>query len=273
MIDKRRHYILVLDTETANTLTTILPAIFDSEGELLKPERHVMDMSNVLVYDCGWAVVDTHGNIYETASFINKDIFDDECELMQSAYYGWKVPLYLEGIKNGSHKKKNTWEIRQAMFETIEKYNIKEWAAYNASFDSKALDNTQRYHTSSKYRYWFPFGSIDIWDIMKMARDVIAPMPTFISFCEKNGFIAGNGKPRTSAEIVYRFIINDPTFEESHTGLEDVIIETAIMAYCFRQHKKMRKRLYDNEREIYESNIFQKNFFINLKQNPVIRMA
>jgi hypothetical protein len=42
---------------------------------------------------------------------------------------------------------------------------------------------------------------------------------------------------------MYRFIINDPTFKEAHTGLRDVEIETAIMAECFRKHAKMRKEL------------------------------
>ena len=49
-----------------------------------------------------------------------------------------------------------------------------------------------------------------------------------------------------SAENLYRFIIKDPTFIEAHTGLEDVMIEKEIMAYCFRQHKKMRKKLWEN---------------------------
>ena len=49
-IDYRRHYVLVLDTETANT-------IVQEDGK--------MDMSNVLMYDCGWSVVDTKGNVYE----------------------------------------------------------------------------------------------------------------------------------------------------------------------------------------------------------------
>ena len=59
-MDKRKHYVLVLDTETANTLT-------DADGNL--------DMSNVLVYDCGWSVVDTHGGVYIERSYVNRDIF------------------------------------------------------------------------------------------------------------------------------------------------------------------------------------------------------
>ena len=54
-----------------------------------------------------------------------------------------------------------------------------------------------------------------------------------------------NGKVRLTAEIIYRFISKDNDFVESHTGLEDVTIETEILAYCKRQHKKMRKKLYE----------------------------
>ena len=39
-------------------------------------------------------------------------------------------------------------------------------------------------------------------------------------------------------------IFEDLDFKEEHTGLEDVLIETAIMAYCYRQHKKFETRVY-----------------------------
>lgn len=76
---------LVVVHETANTLTET-----DENGKTR------MDMSCVLVYDCGWAVVDTKGNIYETASYVNRDIFNDERDLMRTAYYNWKIPRYIE---------------------------------------------------------------------------------------------------------------------------------------------------------------------------------
>ena len=273
MIDKRRHYVLVLDTETANTLTELLPAVFGEDGEIIKPERTRLDMSSTFVYDCGWAVADTHGNIYETASYVNRDIFNGERDLMRTAYYADKIPRYVEDLQAGTRTMANTWEIRQAMLDTIEKYGIKEWAAYNARFDQNALNNTQRYHTGSKYRYWFPFNSLEPWDILKMARDVVASMPTFQAFCMTHGFINGNGNPSLSAETVYRFIIGDPTFVESHTGLEDVQIEVRIMAYCFRQHKPMRKTLYDNPKEFPESTDFQRQLLASLKQQPTIRVG
>jgi hypothetical protein len=48
-----------------------------------------------------------------------------------------------------------------------------------------------------------------------------------------------------TAEVLYRFITKDNDFVESHTGLEDVMIEKEILAYCYRQHKKMKKELFN----------------------------
>ena len=236
-IDKRRHYVLVLDTETANTLTYT-----DDKG------KEKMDMSNVLVYDCGWAIVDTKGNTYEERSFINRDIFVYERELMASAYYAKKIPQYVEEIRNGKRIMADTYEIRKAMLEDMEAYGITEVAAHNARFDLNALNVLQRWQTKSAFRYWFPYGT-EIWDTMRMAREVIHKMPTYRQFCEEHDLLTANGRLSATAENLYRFIIHDPDFVESHTALEDVQIEREIMWYCMRQHKAMEKRLYCREVE------------------------
>lgn len=259
MIDRRKHYILVLDTETANTLTYT-----DDNG------KQKMDMSNVLVYDCGFAVVDTHGVVYETHSYVNRDIFHAERDLMQSAYYAWKIPRYEKEIAEGSRKVATTYEIRAAMLDVIERYGIKEVAAYNARFDDNALKVTERYCTGSKYRYWFPFGMVDYWDIMRMAQDVICSQNSYKEWCKKRGYVLPNGVPRKTAEIVYRYISGQEDFEENHTGLEDVLIETAIMAHCFRQHKPMRKLLYENSMEFPPMSDFQKALWRSIKEQPTI---
>lgn len=220
-IDRRRHYIIVLDTETANSL------------------------DDPLVYDIGWAVVDTHGNVYKTRSFINWDVFDYEKDLMKSSYYAHKLPKYYEDIENGLRTKASLQGIRRALMKDIRDYEIKEIAAHNARFDYKALSTTQRYITQSKYRYFIPYG-IEIWDTLKMATDVIGNMPTYQKWCQANGYTYGNNRCRLTAEIIYRFITKNNDFIESHTGLEDVLIEKDILAYCYRQHKKMRKKLWEN---------------------------
>ena len=230
-IDHRKHYVLVLDTETANTL-------MDEAGK--------MDMSNVLVYDCGWSVVDTKENVYLERSFINSDIFIHERELMESAYYAKKIPQYIEELRAGTRIMSDSYHIRKTMLEDMALYEITEVVAHNARFDLNALNVLQRWTTKSAFRYWFPYGT-EIWDTMRMAREVILKMPTYRKFCEEFDLLTKTGKLSTTAENLYRFIINDPYFEESHTALEDVQIEREIMWYCMRQHKAMEKRLFTKQ--------------------------
>lgn len=270
-IDRRKHYVLMLDTETANTLVEIIDAIVGEDGKIITPAKKKMDMSNVLVYDCGFAVIDTHGGVYETASYVNREIFCDERDLMRTAYYGWKIPKYVEDLRAGRRKMANWYEIRQAILDVLEKYGITEVAAHNARFDHNALNITERYITASKYRYFFPFGSIEFWDTMKMAQDVIVPMPSYVKFCEENGYMVRPGKPRVTAEVLYRFISGNTEFEESHTGLEDVLIEAQILWYCYRQHKPMRKLLFENKKEWPENTPFQISLMRSLKEQPCLR--
>ena len=69
-------------------------------------------------------------------------------------------------------------------------------------------------------------------------------MTTDRNFCNKNCYLTKNGQLKFTAEILYRFISKNNDFTESHTGLEDVLIEKEILAYCFKQHKKMERRLW-----------------------------
>lgn len=230
-IDKRRTYIVVMDTETCP---------LDREYKGVSPY-------NMFVYDIGWAVVDKHGNVYETKSYVNRDIFYDEKELMKSGYYANKLPQYYEDIASGKRVVASWYEIRKDLCDTLKKYNTNIVCAHNARFDDGATKNTQRWLTKSKYRNFLPYGTI-IWDTMKMSLDVIANTPTYKQYCIDNGYMTKHNTPRpqVKAEIIYRYITGNDDFVESHTGLEDVLIEKEILAYCFRKHKKMRKNLYAN---------------------------
>jgi hypothetical protein len=47
-----------------------------------------------------------------------------------------------------------------------------------------------------------------------------------------------------TAEILYRYITGDDNFTESHTGLEDVLIEKEIFKKCMAWHRPMQKKLF-----------------------------
>lgn len=226
-IDKRINYKLVIDTETC-------PLDRDLED---------VDPFNMWVYDIGYQIADKRGNVYLERSFVNADIFLNEKIAMTSSYYAEKIPRYWEDIKAGKRTLTSFYNIRKQIIEDMKTYNVKEVYAYNMRFDYNTLNNTQRWLTKSAYRYYFPKGT-KICDIMKMANDVVKNTPTYQRFCIENGFLTKNGRVQMKAETIYRYILQDTDFIESHTGLEDVKIETIIMAYCYRKHKKMRQALF-----------------------------
>lgn len=225
-MDKRINYKIVLDTETC-------------------PLEQTDEVTpwNMFVYDIGWAIIDKRGRVYKTQSFINADIFLDEKELMKSAYYSEKIPKYWEDIKSGIRQLKSFYNIRKQLLEDIAEYEVKEIYAHNMRFDYGTLQNTQRWLTKSKYRYFFPKG-IEICDTLKMARQVLKDSKMYRVWCEQNGYITKNNQCRFSAEVLYRYITGNDDFIESHTGLEDVMIEKDILAYCYSRHKKMVRQLW-----------------------------
>ena len=214
----RKNYFIVVDTETANTIDQPLP------------------------YDIGWVVCDSKGNIYERRSYVVAEIFLGMKDLMESAYYAEKIPTYWDDIRSGKRIVKGMWDIRKAMMNDIKTYKIKNVGAYNMSFDKRALNNLVRYVSKSWKRWWFPFG-VDYFCIWNMACNSILNRATYINFAEKNGLISASDNIITSAECAYRYITNSIEFIENHTGLEDVEIEVAIMAECYRQHKKLDKKI------------------------------
>ena len=218
-IDRRKNYYIVFDTETANGL------------------------DDPIVYDLGGAVVDKKGNVYETFSFIIYEVFCEMKDLMQSAYYAEKIPMYEKQIANGERKIVKYATAKKHIAKLAKKYNIKAMIAHNARFDYRSTTKTQRYLTKSKYRFFLPYG-IELWDTMKMANDTICKQVHYKEFCYNNGYLTKNGRVRKTAEILYRYITGNNDFIESHTGLEDVMIEKEIFVHCLRQHKPMRKKCF-----------------------------
>ena len=212
----KKNYYLMLDTETANGLDC------------------------PIVYDIGFAVIDKKGNVYESYSFVVYEVFCKMKDLMQTAYYKEKIPMYEKDIAEGKRKIATYKTIKTIIANLCKKYNIVAIVAHNAPFDYRSTTGTQRYLTKSKYRYFLPYG-IPIWCTLTMARQTFAKQPTYQMWCKENGFTTKNGAVRLTAEVIYRFITQDIEFKEKHTVIEDVMIEKEIFAKILRQHKKIDK--------------------------------
>ena len=218
-MDRRKSYYLTIDTETCN------------------------DMDNPIVYDIGGCIHDKKGNVYETFSFVIYETFVGMSDVMTSAYYADKIGNYEDDLRAGLRKMVTYFTAKKYIADLCDKYNVKAIIAHNMRFDYKATAITQRYLTKSKYRYFLPYG-IELWDTMKMANDTICKEWGYRTWCEMNGYMTKNGQVRKTAEILYRYITGQNDFVESHTGLEDVLIEKEIFVACMNKHKKMTKKAF-----------------------------
>ena len=229
-MDRRIKYLMGLDTETCN-------------GIMLDGDK--LDLSQSLVYDIGWVITDKQGRIYKTRSFLIYEVFVAMKDVMASAYYAEKIPMYWEQVKSGQRKLVRFQTMYNVFWKDLKEFGVKAIFAHNAHFDWKALTNTIRWVYKSKKRFFFPY-KMEIWDTLKMARQTIGKQKSYERWCIKNEYMTKHKTPRVrlTAEILYRYISGNNTFDEAHTGLEDVLIETKIMAHCFRQHKKMEYRLF-----------------------------
>lgn len=213
-MDKRIHYYLILDVETANTL------------------------EQPFVYDIGGVVADRYGRIYESFSYVISDIYLYERDLMRSAYYAEKIPEYAADLRANVRQLVSFYDARMNILALMNRYNITDIAAYNAHFDVNALNITQRWLTKSKYRYFFPFGT-NVLCIWNMACQTICTQKSYRAFCEQNKLFSNRGNNySTSAENVYKYLLNDSEYKEEHKGYDDVLIESAIMRTAFAQHKR-----------------------------------
>ena len=199
-----------------------------------------------IVYDVGYQIFSLDEGVLCERSFVNADVFCD-AELMASAYFADKIPDYWQEIVSGQRTLKKWFNIKKQIAEDCKKYGVEIACAHNAAFDNRALNITQRYQTTSKYRYFLPFG-VEWWDTLKMARETLKQNEDYGTFCYENDYLTARGCRRYTAEIIYKWLTGNTEFEESHTGLEDVKIERQIFEYCVNKNPEIDGRLWKEER-------------------------
>ena len=196
-----------------------------------------------LCYDVGWLVFNHNGEVLESRSFVVADIFIHEPQLMSEAFFANKIPQYVSDIADGKRELRKFNTIRRILYSDCKKYRVYAIMAHNMRFDYLSTATTQRWLTKSKYRYFFPYG-IELWDTLKMARQTFGKDKEYKTFCKENGYTCGNGQPRLTAEILYRYLSNNLDFEEAHTGNEDTQIEKEIYLACIEKNADIERKCW-----------------------------
>lgn len=178
------------------------------------------------VYDLGYVIYDDVDGIIKTRDYITKEIFDQP-ELMKTAYYANKLPIYHKRLADG-YCKKISWKYAlRVLKRDINKYHVDGIYAYNSRFDTRAIAKT-----CEKLGIKTNPTADGITDIWKGLTDPhITGTKEYQDFCRRNGFMTKHKKPRcqAKAETVYRYLMNQTDYVEEHTALEDSKIELAIL--------------------------------------------
>lgn len=215
---------IVLDTETAPTVK--------HTDRRAHPETS-------LVYDMGWVVVDGNNfSIKESHSFIIADTFMNH-QLMNSAYYAKKLPQYIERGRLFAAdwfivSFYTAWEI---FLKNIETYNVTDIWAWNVQFDNQTLDHTINVYSNGFVKSFLPDGCEwrDAWDYVSSRCCVTEK---YVRWAINNGYVSAKGNPSTKAETCYRYLNEDDSFIESHTALDDAMIEAAMVIKAKKRHAK-----------------------------------
>ncbi len=206
------NYLLFVDTET-------IGSIYATEG--------------VFPFEIGVKVYDNiNKKVVYSKSFIVKKFFNNKY-IMLSSFSAKKYPEYKEYIKDTStYFMGSVKEIFTKISNIIKRYNIDIMVAHNGTFDKQALERL-----GNEFGVYSPFNELDLLDTMEIST-VITNSKDYVKFCKNNKhilndlkesiFITNSGRVRITAQSIYCYLVNDPSYRESHTALQDISDEIYI---------------------------------------------
>ena len=178
-------------------------------------------------YNVGYTIADTETReIKVRKDFVVEQIWHN-IPLFSTSYYAEKRPIYVSAMR-GKRAIMDKWGyIMREMMNDIRKHNVEFAFAYNSPFDDRVFTyNCDWFKTNN------PLEKIPVLDIRGMVSEFVTNTEEYRSFCEELQLFTESGNYSGTAEAVYKYITNDPEFEEAHTALSDAEIETEILFHC-----------------------------------------
>lgn len=204
----------------------------------------VEGMSGKRPYDVGFIVADKKGAIYEEYSLACMPcVWENLSVTFVTSQEKAKVMTHknIEEILRSPDKYR--WYTIEQVLDTLEKvitrHKISEIWAYNCSFDKSAINRLLEGY-EIKYPNLCKVDWLDIWSAIVMTR---CCTKKYVKYCRKNDFVTDRGNIKTSAEVVYSYLIGERDFEEEHTGHADCLIEYQILMTAIKSKKKINGKI------------------------------
>ena len=217
---KESKYVMFIDTETIGSINC---------------------KESVLPFEIGMKVYNLETNQYVVEkSYLVRRFFNNKF-IMLSSFSASKYPNYFEKLDNDKrYKLYSPKAIATDLEKVINKYNISCFVAHNAQFDKLAIARL-----FNEFAIDNPLDNVDYIDTIELSK-CITKSNSYKRFCLKNKdvlddlkqscFITNGGRVKTTAQAIYCYLIKDTSFQEKHTGLEDIDIEKEIFlaSVCYK---------------------------------------
>lgn len=253
---------MVVDTETAT-----LPFASEIAGNDANKKKKIA-IARPLVYDIGWTITNRKGEILDKKQFLIAETFSVP-SVFNTAYYAEKRPIYIEMLKQNQTTIKPWGEVMELFIEDLQ--NVDAVGAYNAMFDfKKAIPFTELYINklySADYYSWeqaqrkmcakianenykkneekefdseyfaFRGEKYPLFDLWGLATKHLLNNATYKKQCLNHNLLTASGTFfKTSAESSFQYLCDKYDFVESHTALDDAMIETYILSCVAKKH-------------------------------------
>lgn len=205
-------------------MTKRIYAVIDTETATLTGE----------VFDFGMVICDKEGKELARYDSIIKEVFEN-VQMMKKAFYFKKVDsFYKPNIRCNRMDVKSWAVICHDVNKLMKKHGVTTICAYNLAFDSRVISNTGR-----KYGGFMAIGKREQLDLWRVSCETLLQQRTFKKWCKLMGHVSPAGNYKTNAEVAYKYGIGDWEFQESHTALDDALIEKELLVRLLGLGKKI----------------------------------
>ena len=186
------------------------------------------------VFDFGLVITNKKGEVLAKYDAIVKEVFEN-LEKMKKAFYFNKVDsFYRPNIRCGRMVVKSWAEICKDVNKLFKVYSVDTVAAYNLAFDRRVI-----IQTGKAYGGYMTINDKKMLDLWRVSCETLLQQKTYKKLAAELGWVSPAGNIKTSAEVAYRYGLGAWEFEESHTALDDALIETELMKKLFSLKQKI----------------------------------
>lgn len=187
------------------------------------------------VFDFGMVIVNSKGKEIARYDAIVKEVYDD-VKKMEKAFYFNKVDSFYEPNLRCKRMEKKAWRtICVEVAALCSKHRVSVVSAYNLAFDRRVIAATNKKYNGFSM---FPKGTKELC-LWKFACTTSLQGVDFEAFAVKHDFVSPAGNLRTNAEVAYKFMTGNINFSESHTALDDALIELDLLKLLMEEHKEL----------------------------------